>query len=313
MADLQYRSSAMDASTMNIQRTRMIMEASIKDGIVYCPNGVCGIPECSLFTFVKNNIEAYGAKTALIDSNKRLSFLDTLSMSGRFAEGFRRHGVHAGDLVLALIPNTADALVATWALTFQRHELQQQVEESGATYVLTCSSRLNTVRNIDKRHKIKAVFLTDRVDGYVSLLDFFGLPCADVEALSPSNTRETTAAIGYTSGSTGTPKGVVVTHYGFVASICTFRATKAVDDKDVAIIPRHLTLISSSRTALTYLCLGATTVIGQPEKPVDWLISVFDQYKVRPLLVLVLPTAKIFGTPDYKLASGLETHSKICT
>ncbi|KAH7983276.1 hypothetical protein HPB52_010601 [Rhipicephalus sanguineus] len=175
---------------MLTQRRPAIMEASIKDGIVYSPNLVCEIPECSLFTFFKNNMEAYGAKTAL------------------------------------------------------------------------------------------AVFLTDRVEGYVSLLDFVGLPCADVEALSPSNTREATAAIGYTSGSTGSPKGVVITHYSFIASICTFRATEAVNDKDVAIIPRHLTLISSPRTALTYLCLGLTTVIGQPEKPVEWLISVFDQYKV---------------------------------
>lgn len=268
------------------------MEPNIKDGIVYFPNAVCEIPECSLFSFVKNNVEGFRVKTALIDGSKSLSFLDTLSLSGRFAEGFRLHGIRAGDCVLALIPNTADALVATWALTFsgvtvvfpnsQRtdNELQQQVEESGVSYVLTSSAHLNTVRNIDKHHKIKAVILTDRIDGYVSLLDFFVLPCADVEALSPSNTREATAAIGYTSGSTGAPKGVVLTHYSYIASICTFRATEAVDDKDVTLIPRHLTLISSSRTALTFLCLGATTVIGQPGKPVDWLISAFKQHKV---------------------------------
>ncbi|KAH8019078.1 hypothetical protein HPB51_016716 [Rhipicephalus microplus] len=224
--------ATMHAASANIG---MIMEPNIKDGIVYFPNAVCEIPECSLFSFVKNNVEGFRVKTALIDGSKSLSFLDTLSLSGRFAEGFRLHGIRAGDCVLALIPNTADALVATWALTFsgvtvvfpnsQRtdNELQQQVEESGVSYVLTSSAHLNTVRNIDKHHKIKAVILTDRIDGYVSLLDFFVLPCADVEALSPSNTREATAAIGYTSGSTGAPKGVVLTHYSYIASICTFR------------------------------------------------------------------------------------------
>ncbi|XP_075732645.1 luciferin 4-monooxygenase [Rhipicephalus microplus] len=238
--------------SLQLKQRFTIMEPNIKDGIVYFPNAVCEIPECSLFSFVKNNVEGFGVKTALIDGSKRLSFLDTLSLSGRFAEGFRLHGIRAGDCVLALIPNTADALVATWALTF-----------SGVTVVFPNSQRTD-----------------NRIDGYVSLLDFFVLPCADVEALSPSNTREATAAIGYTSGSTGAPKGVVLTHYSYIASICTFRATEAVDDKDVTLIPRHLTLISSSRTALTFLCLGATTVIGQPGKPVDWLISAFKKHKV---------------------------------
>ncbi|XP_065289384.1 uncharacterized protein [Dermacentor albipictus] len=268
------------------------MEARIKDGIVHSPCQECEIPECSLFTFVKNNMEPYGEKIALIDGKKRQSFRDVLSMCGRFAEGFRRHGVHIGDSVLALIPNTVDALIGAWALIFsgitvvfpntQRTdgELQHQIEDCGATYVLTDSTRLNTVRNIDKHGKIRVVFLTDRADGCVSILDFSDLPCADLEALPLGDTREAVAAIGYTSGSTGAPKGVVLTQYSIVASICTFRATECLDDKDVSFIPGHLSLISSSRTALTYLCLGATTVIGQPEQSMDWLISAFNQHKV---------------------------------
>lgn len=63
-------------------------------------------------------------------------------------------------------------------------------------------------------------------------------------------------------------------------AVRTRRASECVDDEDVSIIPRHLSLISSSRIALTYLCHGVTAVIGQPEQSLDWLISVFNQYKV---------------------------------
>jgi amino acid adenylation domain-containing protein/non-ribosomal peptide synthase protein (TIGR01720 family) len=129
----------------------------------------------------------------------------------RLAHLLAGHGVGAGKRVALLLPRSAEAIVAIWA-----------VLKTGAAYVpidpAVPAARMQFV--LDDAAPIAAITTSElrpRLDGCdLLVIDVGDLedPAVDSQALSPlpGPSPDDVAYIIYTSGTTGTPKGVAVPH-----------------------------------------------------------------------------------------------------
>ncbi|KAL1483517.1 hypothetical protein MTO96_050226 [Rhipicephalus appendiculatus] len=94
------------------------MKATIEDGIVYSPHPKVDIPECSVYTAMKEFLTASPEQVALVDEKMHLTRGEFFSELRRFAAGFQAHGIGLGDRVCVHLDNSVENMVALFSLTF---------------------------------------------------------------------------------------------------------------------------------------------------------------------------------------------------
>lgn len=164
---------------------------------------------------------------ALTDGAQTLSFGELDQRVNRLARHLAGSGVGPGTRVATVLPRTADAVVALFA-----------VLRAGAAYVPidpdAPAERARTVLDRSGAERVLTVpALAEQVeqvsDGQVPVTTVdasvveAGTPVTDLDRTRPLHGAHP-AYVMYTSGSTGTPKGVVVTHANLCAMSAAYRA-----------------------------------------------------------------------------------------
>lgn len=211
-----------------------------------------------LHQFLADNAEHYKEKKVLHFMGKELSFDELYTQARKMACYFQSLGLDKGDRVAIMLPNCPQAVIGYYATLmaggavvqtnplYMERELEYQLKDSGATFIVCLDILLPRVTNIKANTSIKHTIVTG-VKDYLPFPKNLIYPFIQKKQYSmvvkveqsddthvwhtimkhattnyhpvEVDAKEDLALLQYTGGTTGNPKGVMLTHYNLVANV----------------------------------------------------------------------------------------------
>ena len=177
--------------------------------------------------FLERSSEVFPDKTAIVDGGRRIGYRAFAAEATRLAHGLRASGIGPGDRVAYLCPNTAEMLVAHFAVPLAGAvlvaintrlapaEVRYICDHSGARLLVADAELLPTLAPVaGALETVRDVVTVGdcEADGpsYGELLE----RGSDEPLEWTVDDELATISINYTSGTTGRPKGVMYSHRG---------------------------------------------------------------------------------------------------
>ena len=212
------------------------------------------IPALSVYDYLFGDLSAEdAARVALIDSatGAETTYGALKAQIDAFAGALAARGVGADTVVGLLCPNVPafatvfhgalrlGAAVTTFNSLSTAGEIQKQIEDAGATWLVTVSPLLPQAAQAAAACGIADdhLIVLDGADGHPDLRSLLG------EQLTPPavhiDPAEHVAALPYSSGTTGIPKGVMLSHRNLVANVEQSRVNIDLrsSDRVLAVLP----------------------------------------------------------------------------
>ena len=218
-------------------------------------------PEISLYEKLKETVERYPENRAVSFMGREFTYRELLAMVDAFATALTGLGVKKGDRVAIHLPNCTQfpvvfygalsigAIAVPCNLMYVARELIYQLNDSGATTIVTMSRFYDLIKEIQPQTGIKNIIVTgikDYFPGTLRILytalrekkegDRARVSSGDHRFLElmktcrgkkPTPVRvsaEDRAAYMYTGGSTGVSKGAVLRHGNILANTLQMRS-----------------------------------------------------------------------------------------
>src|SRR3954470_16834375 len=209
------------------------------------------IPEMPFDRFVLHEAAALGDKPALVDvgTGYTLTYAQLARRVQQFASGLARRGCRKGAVMAIFSPNHPDYAVAILGVVaagganatinplYTADELAVQLQDAGATFLLTIPPLLERAKDAAARSGVKEVFVIGTAPGVVSLDDLLDREPAQLR--HACDARKDLAAIPFSSGTTGRCKGVMLTHFSMAANVrqCLSAEMLLESDRVLATLP----------------------------------------------------------------------------
>jgi acyl-CoA synthetase (AMP-forming)/AMP-acid ligase II len=279
--------------------------------IFQSPSPTVEIPNVPLTSFVFRHAAQHPDKPALVDgpSGRTLTFGQLVGAIRLVASSLARRGFQKGDVFAIYLPNLPEYAVIFHAVAtlgginttvnplYTASELAHQLEDSGASYLVTIPLFLDNARQAAaEAGNIKEIFVLGEAEGatpFASLLQSDGqLPPVEIDAY------EDLVVLPYSSGTTGIAKGVMLTHSNLIANLCQCSGVqknpgRMVEPDDVVLGLLPFYHIYGMVVVMNWaLSLGAT-VVTLPRFDLEQFLTVLQNHKVTfafavPPIVLAL-------------------------
>ncbi len=281
------------------------------------------IPDEPITPFVFRGGASRSDKPALIDGpTGRVLTFGELEMHVRaLAGGLHARGFGSGDVLAILAPNMpeyaiafhgaamAGGTVTTLNPTYTAEEIQFQLKDSGATYLVTIGMLLDTAREATAGTAVTRILTLDPADGTPHLSDFYGPPLEHHVPVVPS---ENVVVLPYSSGTTGLPKGVMLTHRNLVANICQSQALMAIEPDDVSVGVLPFFHIYGMQVLMNGALAQGSTLVTMPRFDLAQFLQICQDHAVtRYYLVppIVLALAKHPLVDEFDLSAAKQVLS----
>jgi long-chain acyl-CoA synthetase len=223
---------------------------------------------------------AHSDRTAVSGHRLRLTYGQLRSEALRLAQELRRLGATPGDRVAVLLPNSAEAAVAVWAVleagcvlvplhVAARSDALLPVLRTAEPKCLLAAAELTAlVRSVADVPAMQVLLIGAAAHGETQWptwrIAATAIPATDQAASTKTNTADDLlAALIFTSGSTGEPKGVMVTHANMQAALRSVLAYLPLAADDILYSALPLSSSYGLYQLLMGLVLGATVVLDR--------------------------------------------------
>lgn len=212
-------------------------------------------------------------REALAAGDRRLDFATLDRAVDAFASALVAMGVGAGDRVALILPNSIEAVVATYGswragavvvplnAQAKARDFAPWLQHAGARVVVHEAGHRDAALAIAALAERPRVIVTGQGQHEVGTCAWDDLPAGPHPVRAEPFDSAALAAIVYTSGTTGQPKGVMLSHANFAANVQSILAYLELGpaDSTVTILPFYYSYGAS--VLHTHLAAGARLVI----------------------------------------------------
>ena len=246
--------------------------------------------------YLIRNAGNYPHDTALIDSRRRVDYLELLAECQALASALRQRGLNLGDRVAVISPNRIEFIVSAFACFLGGYVFQPinfRLSESEVTNILDNAEPSavlidgaafpHHVELIKQRANLLTYCVfTDKGAEYNWSDGSNGLP--DSSSFEKPLNPPTTAALLYTSGTTGTPKGTILSHKAWVHSSRDGAYALRLTRHDVSYQCIPLFHVSFCHFLSTFYC-AVPTILSERVRPAEIVDAIINQKATHTTLI----------------------------
>ncbi len=286
--------------------------------IYHSPYPELEIPNIPFSTFALRHAGRLADKPALIDATtgRSVTFGELRSSVERVAAGLSERGVQQHDVVALFAPNSIEYIIAFHAITvlgatvstinplFKEAELERQLTEHNAKFIITVSDLTGLVSAATRNRSLREIFVIGESGRYTSFAVLLAsrqkIPFVSIDP------RNDIAALLSSSGTTGMPKGVILTHRALISMGLQAGAPHELREDDI--IPGNLPLFHAYAVTITLstaLSVGATSVI-LPRFDFERFLRLIQDYRISRVYAvppILIALAKQPVVDNYDLSS----------
>jgi amino acid adenylation domain-containing protein len=225
------------------------------------------VPAGMLHTLFAEQVSRRPEQTAVISSNRSLTYEELYRHSNQLGHYLRQLGARPNTLVAVVMEKGWEQVVAVLAVLVSgaaylpvdpklpKERLQYLLENGQVQFILTHSHLDKTLEWPDGPRRI--------------CVDNAEFPTLDVQSLDSVQGPEDLAYVIYTSGSTGLPKGVMIDHRGAVNTIIDINQHFRVGPADRVLALSSLSFDLSVYDIFGTLAAGGTIIMPEPSETRD--------------------------------------------
>ena len=250
--------------------------------------------------FLESSARQWPTKTAIICGNRRWTYAEIDASANRLAHALIAEGVERGDRVAVYLDNSAEAVIAIFAIlkagavflvvnpTTKAEKLAYILNNCRATALVTTTRKMVALDAIwSETPHLRLVVAADAADdpalpgktcrGLLGLLDRH----AHDDQPPPKRAIDIDlAALIYTSGSTGNPKGVMLTHRNMVSAATSITTYLENTPDDILLNVLPLAFDYGLYQVLMSVKIGGTVVLERSFAYPQAIIQKIVQHRV---------------------------------
>src|SRR5690625_2457672 len=288
--------------------------------------------EKPLYSFLLESGKRYKEKKALHFMGKEISFSELMLRAKQMANFLQSKGLKKGDRVASMLPNSPQAVITYYGTMmaggvvvqvnplYTERELEYQVKDSGAKFIVCLDILLPRVSNVREKTDLEHAIVT-RISDFLPFpknliypfiqkrqynmvvkveesedthvwKTIFENVSEDYEKIE-IDPKEDLALLQYTGGTTGKPKGVMLTHYNLVANVqmCTSWLYKLEDNREVVLGVLPFFHVYGMTTVMNLSIMYGAKMILLPKFEAEEVLKTIQ--KLKPTLFPGAPTIYI--------------------
>ncbi|MDE0803062.1 MAG: AMP-binding protein [Acidimicrobiales bacterium] len=274
------------------------------------------IPDITITELVLRRAEELADKPAISDaeSGRGYTFGELSHAIKSFAGGLQAKGFGVGDTLAVMAPNVPEYAVVfhgvavaggtntTLNPTYTADEIRHQLQDSGATLLVTIEMFLETATAAAEGTEVTEIITLEGIEGTTPLASVMGDPIEQV----PVDAADHVVVLPYSSGTTGLPKGVMLTHRNLVANIVQCEPLLRYDADDVAVAALPFFHIYGMQVLMNGLLANGVRVLSMPRFDLEVALKTIQEEKVTWFFAvppMVLAFAKHPLVDQYDLSS----------
>ncbi len=273
--------------------------------------------DLSLPEFLFERTSRWPDKIAFIDgeTGATRTFRQVISDSQRVAAGYASLGLKPGEVMALYSPNTFDwpiayygvllagGIVTTVNPLYTSHELQRQLQDTGAVMIVTAPDQIERVEQASLGTNLRTTIVfgeSSEHESFATLLE--------TEAAPPSLdlNPEDVCLLPSSSGTTGLPKAVILTHQAIVANICQSLGAGLWDEDDILLNALPLYHLAGLGGFIHTGFATGSTIVLLSRYDLELVLRCVEKYRVSAtgwVPPILLAMTKDFRVDSYDLSS----------